>query len=122
LATVERRGRRLAIVAIGAAAIIGYHVHHLMQFERWAAGPIAGVVPEGRGAWRVAFSALHRRFTHTHRERARSRRHAGALSQRGGCDPRRHDRARSGQPYRLGQSPRAGAFRFRISGATPDAR
>jgi two-component system phosphate regulon sensor histidine kinase PhoR len=60
----------LALVAIGAAAIIGYHVYYLMQLERWAAGPIAGVVPEGRGVWRTVFSAMHRRSrTRTAHER-----------------------------------------------------
>jgi two-component system phosphate regulon sensor histidine kinase PhoR len=54
-------GAALAVVAIGAALLLGAHVANLVALERWAAGPIAGSVPEGRGAWRLAFTALYQR-------------------------------------------------------------
>ncbi len=51
----------LAALGIGAAVIIGFHLYHLQLATDWAAGPLDGAVPEGRGSWAVAFSALHRR-------------------------------------------------------------
>jgi two-component system, OmpR family, phosphate regulon sensor histidine kinase PhoR len=51
----------LAALGIGAAVIIGFHLYHLQLASDWAAGPLEAPVPEGRGSWAEAFSALHRR-------------------------------------------------------------
>jgi len=54
-------GWALATLAVGAAGVIAYHLWHLHLLARWAAATIDAAVPEGRGAWRMAFTALHRR-------------------------------------------------------------
>jgi len=59
-----------AAFAIGVLALLLYHVHHLARLARWAADPVAGNVPEGRGAWDEVLAALHRH------ERAAARREA----------------------------------------------
>jgi two-component system phosphate regulon sensor histidine kinase PhoR len=51
----------LGVLAVGSAAILGFHLWHLAGLERWASGPPDLPVPEGRGSWRAAFSALYRR-------------------------------------------------------------
>ena len=51
----------LAVLALASVAILGFHLWHLAGLERWAAGPADEPVPEGRGSWRGAFSALYRR-------------------------------------------------------------
>ena len=51
----------LAALGIGAAVIIGFHLHHLQLATDWARGSLDAAVPEGRGSWAEAFSALHRR-------------------------------------------------------------
>ena len=51
----------LALLAPGAAGIIAYHVWNLHLLARWARASLENPVPEGRGAWRIAFSELHRR-------------------------------------------------------------
>ena len=43
------------------AAIVAFHLWHLDQLARWAEAPLETPVPEGRGSWRIAFTALHRR-------------------------------------------------------------
>lgn len=58
----------LAVIGVGALAIIGWHVWQLDQLSRWASGPIDASVPEGRGAWAIAYAALY------HRVRLRSAR------------------------------------------------
>jgi two-component system phosphate regulon sensor histidine kinase PhoR len=50
------------VLAVGAIAVVGWHLFHLDRLLRWAAGPIDAQVPEGRGAWGQAFSALYRRM------------------------------------------------------------
>jgi two-component system phosphate regulon sensor histidine kinase PhoR len=57
---VAGTGAALAVLAIGAAAIIGFHLWHLQQLGRWAASPLDGDVPEGRGEWATVFAAIHR--------------------------------------------------------------
>jgi two-component system phosphate regulon sensor histidine kinase PhoR len=52
----------LGVLAAGSAAILGFHLWHLAGLERWAAGRADLPVPEGRGSWRAAFSALYRRM------------------------------------------------------------
>lgn len=49
------------LLAVGAGAIIGFHLWHLHLLSRWAAGPLDAPVPEGGGVWRAVFSALYRR-------------------------------------------------------------
>src|SRR5450432_3812991 len=51
----------LAVIAIGALAIIVWHLRELDALARWASGPIDVAVPEGRGAWSLAYAALYRR-------------------------------------------------------------
>jgi two-component system phosphate regulon sensor histidine kinase PhoR len=51
----------LAALALGAAAIIGFHLWHLQRLTDWAGGPLDGAVPDGRGTWAETLSALHRR-------------------------------------------------------------
>ena len=51
----------LAVLGIGAAAIIGFHLWHMQLATDWAAGPLDAQVPEGRDGWAELFSALHRR-------------------------------------------------------------
>ena len=56
-------GPAAAVVLLsgGAAALVGFHLWHLDKLARWADAPLDAAVPEGRGGWRLAFSALHRR-------------------------------------------------------------
>ncbi len=51
----------LAVLAVGSAGVLAFHLWHLGGLATWAAGPVDEPVPEGRGSWRVAFSALYRR-------------------------------------------------------------
>src|SRR5689334_10720608 len=55
-------GAACAVIAIGATIVIGWHLFQLDRLLRWAAGPIDGEVPEGRGAWGRVFTALYRRM------------------------------------------------------------
>jgi len=55
-------GAALAVLAIGAILIIGWHLFQLGRLLLWASGPIDAPVPEGRGAWGLAFTALYRRM------------------------------------------------------------
>ena len=54
-------GWALGVLAAGAAAIVGFHLHHLQRFTDWAAGPLDAPVPEGRGVWGPALLAMHKR-------------------------------------------------------------
>ncbi|MEO5763987.1 MAG: phosphate regulon sensor histidine kinase PhoR [Casimicrobiaceae bacterium] len=54
-------GAALVVLAIGAAAIVAFHIFHLQHLTEWAAGPLDAPVPVGRGAWAPAFGALHKR-------------------------------------------------------------
>ena len=51
----------LGVLAIGAGAIIAFHLRHLQLVKAWAKGALDAPVPEGRGPWSEAFSAIHRR-------------------------------------------------------------
>ena len=107
----------LTVVAVGALAIIVWHLLQLDALARWASGPIEVPVPEGRGTWALAYAALY------HRVRLRSARQrdlrlaldrfvsgARALPEGVvvlGCQ----------RPHRMGESPRRSA-----SGPRPQAR
>jgi len=54
-------GAAFAVLAVGALAVIGWHLLHLAGLVRWAAGPFEAPVPEGRGNWALAYAALYRR-------------------------------------------------------------
>ena len=54
-------GWALGVLAAGAAAVVGFHLHHLQRFTDWAAGPLDAPVPEGRGVWGPALLAMHKR-------------------------------------------------------------
>ncbi len=51
----------IAVLVVGGGGVIAFHLWHLIQLARWAGGPLETTVPEGRGPWRIAFTALHRR-------------------------------------------------------------
>lgn len=51
----------LAVLAAGAAAIVGFHLWHQRLVRDWASSPLEAPVPEGRGSWRDVFTAIHRR-------------------------------------------------------------
>ncbi len=54
-------GWAVAALVAGGGGIVASHLWHLDQLARWADAAPDREVPEGRGAWRIAFSALHRR-------------------------------------------------------------
>jgi two-component system phosphate regulon sensor histidine kinase PhoR len=51
----------LALLAVGAAIIVGWHLYQAQRLHDWAQGPLHAPVPEARGAWDEVFAALHRR-------------------------------------------------------------
>jgi len=51
----------LAVLALGAAGIVGFHLYHLQLLSDWASGPLDGPVPSGRGVWEPTFAAIYRR-------------------------------------------------------------
>jgi two-component system phosphate regulon sensor histidine kinase PhoR len=51
----------LVVLAVGAAAIVAFHVRHQLLVHRWAKGPLDAPVPEGRGSWTTTLDAIHRR-------------------------------------------------------------
>ena len=51
----------IAVLVVGGGAIVAFHLWHLGQLAQWADATLDSPVPEGRGSWRIAFSALHRR-------------------------------------------------------------
>jgi two-component system phosphate regulon sensor histidine kinase PhoR len=51
----------LAVLAVGAAIIVGWHLYQLQRLHDWAEGPLHAAVPEAHGAWGEAFAALYRR-------------------------------------------------------------
>ncbi|HET7669029.1 MAG TPA: phosphate regulon sensor histidine kinase PhoR [Burkholderiales bacterium] len=57
----------IAGAAMGWAALAGalllhvvYHARHLARLARWAADPVAGNVPEGKGIWDEVLALVHR--------------------------------------------------------------
>jgi len=51
----------VAVLVVGGGAIVAFHLWQLDLLARWADATPDLPVPEGRGSWRIAFSALHRR-------------------------------------------------------------
>ena len=51
----------LVVLALGWGAILVFHLVNLDRLTQWAATSAEAPVPEGRGPWRPAFSALYRR-------------------------------------------------------------
>jgi two-component system phosphate regulon sensor histidine kinase PhoR len=54
-------GWAFAVLALGASALLLFHLRHLDLLVRWAEGSLDAPVPEGRGSWRAAFTGLYRR-------------------------------------------------------------
>jgi two-component system phosphate regulon sensor histidine kinase PhoR len=52
----------LGVMASGAGAVIGFHLLYIQRVTEWARGAFDAPVPEGRGPWAEALSALHRRM------------------------------------------------------------
>ena len=63
-------GWGFVVLALGLGTLIGHHLWQVHRLARWADTPLDVPVPEARGAWRLAFSALYRR-TRTRTERQR---------------------------------------------------
>jgi two-component system, OmpR family, phosphate regulon sensor histidine kinase PhoR len=54
-------GAALAVVAFGAAGVIGFHLWQLARISEWASSPLDTEVPEGRGVWSPVFASIYRR-------------------------------------------------------------
>src|SRR5574340_219524 len=54
-------GAALVVLAVGATAIVGFHLWHLWRVAQWAAGPPDARVPDGHGAWGPLLTLIHRR-------------------------------------------------------------
>ncbi|MGE5168941.1 MAG: phosphate regulon sensor histidine kinase PhoR, partial [Rudaea sp.] len=59
---VSGSGVALVVLAVGAGAIIAFHLSQLRLLSDWATGPLDTEVPEGRGVWGHIFAAIHRRM------------------------------------------------------------
>src|SRR5947207_4200361 len=53
-------GWALAILAVGATAVVAFRLCHLQLLSDWASGPLDGPVPVGRGSWTPTFGAIYR--------------------------------------------------------------
>jgi two-component system, OmpR family, phosphate regulon sensor histidine kinase PhoR len=54
-------GFGLLVLALGASAIIAFHLSQLRLLSRWTAASPDAEVPEGRGVWRYVFATIYRR-------------------------------------------------------------
>ncbi|HEX8740808.1 MAG TPA: phosphate regulon sensor histidine kinase PhoR [Casimicrobiaceae bacterium] len=54
-------GAALVVLAVGAGAIVAFHLLHLSRLAEWAAGPPEARVPDGYGAWGPLLTLIHRR-------------------------------------------------------------
>jgi two-component system, OmpR family, phosphate regulon sensor histidine kinase PhoR len=61
-AAVGGAAAALAVVSIGALAILGFHAWHVRLLARWASGARDAEVPEGRGIWASVFGDIYRRM------------------------------------------------------------
>ncbi|MBK7591421.1 MAG: phosphate regulon sensor histidine kinase PhoR [Betaproteobacteria bacterium] len=48
-------------LAIGAGAILVFHLRNVQRLADWSAAPLDAPVPEGSGPWKAAFAALYQR-------------------------------------------------------------
>jgi two-component system phosphate regulon sensor histidine kinase PhoR len=51
----------LAVLSAGLLGIFAWHLRQLDALARWAEGTLEEPVPEGRGTWALAYTALYRR-------------------------------------------------------------
>ena len=51
----------LALLSAGLLVVVIWHVRALNALTRWAGGALEEPVPEGRGTWALAYTALYRR-------------------------------------------------------------
>jgi len=51
----------VVVLVVGGGAVVARHLRELDRLARWAGSDLDAPVPEGRGPWRIAYSALHRR-------------------------------------------------------------
>ena len=51
----------LAVLALGAAGLVAFHLWNQHLVRRWASGSLDAPVPEGTGSWREVFTAIHKR-------------------------------------------------------------
>jgi len=51
----------LALLAAGMLGVAAWHLIQLDALARWAGSALEEAVPEGRGAWAIAYAALYRR-------------------------------------------------------------
>jgi two-component system, OmpR family, phosphate regulon sensor histidine kinase PhoR len=58
---VAGTGTALVVLAVGATAVIGFHLWHLQRITDWAGGPLDAEVPEARGVWAALFASIYRR-------------------------------------------------------------
>ena len=49
-----------AAFAAALLFLVVYHARHLARLARWAANPVAGNVPEGKGVWDEVLALVHR--------------------------------------------------------------
>ena len=54
-------GAAIMFMAVGLLAIVAWHLWQLQKLSQWAASPNDTKVPEGRGTWALAYTALYRR-------------------------------------------------------------
>ena len=58
---VAGAGWALAVLAVGALALLVYHLVNIQRVLDWARGPLDADAPDGTGIWADVFSAIHRR-------------------------------------------------------------
>ena len=54
-------GAALALLALGSAGLVVFHLREMQKMLDWAEGPLDARVPEGRGPWALVFTAMYRR-------------------------------------------------------------
>jgi two-component system phosphate regulon sensor histidine kinase PhoR len=54
-------GWALALLALGAAGIVAWHLYNAQRVHDWATGALDANVPEARREWGEVFGAIHRR-------------------------------------------------------------